>query len=86
MPIMMYTLINAEPSQWWKLGNLKNDGIDKIMRSYINETPPAMKANRSVPVNELVKRYGDTNSNKLYDESDLICRFMHQWGEDSISQ
>jgi len=28
----------------------------------------------------LAKTYSDLKSKKLYDKSDLITRFMHQWG------
>ncbi|MDD4593077.1 MAG: radical SAM protein [Parabacteroides sp.] len=72
----------AEPAEWWKLGNLKTDGIDSILKAYRDETTPGMIANRTIPIAELARRYGQKNSKKLYDKSDLICRFMHQWGED----
>jgi hypothetical protein len=26
----------AEPAEWWRLGNLKTDGIHKILRNYFN--------------------------------------------------
>jgi hypothetical protein len=41
-----------------------------------------MTINRQMPIKELAKRYGDINSKKLYDKSDLICRWLHQWGVD----
>lgn len=72
----------AEPTEWWRLGNLKTDSIDKIIKSYRDETTPGMIANRSIPIKELVKKHGDPSSTKLYDRDDLICRFMHQWGID----
>ena len=76
----------AEPTEWWKLGNLKTDGIDVIMNAYINETTPGMTMNRTIPVSELVQRYGNPESRKLYTKSDLISRFMHQWGEDYLKK
>ncbi|WP_421907885.1 hypothetical protein [Methanolacinia petrolearia] len=72
----------AEPTKWWRLGNLKRDGVDTIMKAYRDETTPGMRANRSMPISELTRRYGDPYSRKLYQKSDLICRFMHQWGVD----
>jgi len=71
----------AEAAEWWRLGNLRADGIDKILKAYRNETTPGMKANRTIPLAELSKRYGDPYSKKLYDKSDLVRRFMHQWGK-----
>lgn len=70
----------AEPAAWWRLGNLKTDGVDKILKAYRDGTTPGMRANRTTPVSELAMRYGDPNSKNLYDKSDLVCRFMHQWG------
>jgi len=72
----------AEPTEWWRLGNLKTDGIDTILKAHRNETTPGMGMNRTVPISELARRYGGKGSTKLYDKSDLVCRFMHQWGVD----
>ena len=72
----------AEPTEWWRLGNLKTDGIDSIIKAYRDETTPGMKMNRTMPVSELARRYGDKNSNKLYHKDDLVCRWLHQWGVD----
>ena len=73
----------AEPTEWWRLGNLHVDGIDTIIRAYRDETTPGMKANREKPIRELALKYGNLNSKKLYHKDDLICRFMHQWGVSS---
>ncbi|MCL2388631.1 MAG: hypothetical protein FWC89_13950, partial [Defluviitaleaceae bacterium] len=72
----------AGPAKWWRLGNLKTDGADAIIKAYRDETTPGMKANRTIPISDLARRYGVNNSKKLYDKSDLMCRFMHQWGVD----
>ncbi|MDR0325068.1 MAG: radical SAM protein [Oscillospiraceae bacterium] len=76
----------AEPAEWWRLGNLKTDGADAIIKAYRDETTPGMKANREIPLRELAQRYGDRHSRKLYDRSDLICRWLHQWGVDYIKE
>lgn len=70
----------AEPTEWWRLGNLKTDGVDAILKAYRDETTPGMKMNREVPISELARRFGDSSSTKLYHKDDLICRFLHQWG------
>jgi len=56
---------NAEPTDWWKLGNLKSDGVDAIIEAYRDETPPGMHANRTIPISELARRYANRNSKKL---------------------
>jgi len=72
----------AEPTEWWRLGNLKTDGVDNIIKAYRDETTPGMKMNREVPISELARRYGNNHSKMLYDKNDLICRWLHQWGVD----
>lgn len=76
----------AEPTEWWRLGNLKTDGVDAILKAYRDETTPGMRMNRKMPVSELAQRYGVQNSTKLYDKDDLVCRFMHQWGVEYMGQ
>lgn len=76
----------AEPTEWWRLGNLKCDGVDSIIKAYRDETTPGMRANREIPVSELTRRYGNSQSQKLYHKDDLICRFMHQWGVDFMEE
>lgn len=71
----------AEPAEWWRLGNLKTDGVDTIMKAFRDGTTPGMIVNKTVPVSELARRFGDMGSTKLYTKDDLICRFMHQYGK-----
>lgn len=70
----------AECAPWWHLGNLKKDGVLKILSTYRNEETPGMRANRTVPVSALAERFGNPASARLYDGDDLVCRFLHQWG------
>ena len=70
----------AEPTAWWRLGNLKSDGIDVVIKAYRDETTPGMRANRGIPLRLLAQRYGDKSSKKLYSKDDLLCRWLHQWG------
>lgn len=72
----------AEPAAWWRLGNLKTDGVDAVLKAYRDGSTPGMTANRTIPISELARRYGDPSGKKLYTKNDLIARFMHQWGED----
>lgn len=74
----------AEPTEWWKLGNLKADGVDRIMGIYNNCATPGMTANRTIKTSEFARLYGNPKSQKLYTKNDLICRFLHQWGADYI--
>ena len=71
---------NAEPMPWWKLGNLKTDGIDAVIKAYRDETPPGMRVNREMPIME-ARRYGNPESTALR-PSDLLSRWLRMWGED----
>jgi len=73
---------NAEPAGWWRLGNLKLDGVDAVMKAYRDGTPPGMQANSKMPISELARLYGSQSGNKLYEKSDLLARWLHQWGTD----
>ena len=72
----------AEPVEWWRLGNLKTDGVGAVMKAYRDGATPGMKASREIPISELARRYGDRDSKRLYDKGDLVTRWLHQWGAD----
>lgn len=76
----------AEPAEWWKLGNLKTDGVDVIMQRYLNDDAPGLQMNNTVLISDLTRRYGDITGHKLYTKGDLLCRFMHQWGMEYINK
>lgn len=76
----------AEPSEWWRLGNLKTDGVDHIIKTYRDETTRGMSANKTILISELIRRYGNPNSKKMYTRDNLICRLMHQWGMDDVKR
>lgn len=72
----------AESAEWWRLGNLKTDGVDAILKAYRDGTTPGMAANKTIPVSELARQCGNPGSTRLYTRDDLVCRFLHQWGRD----
>ena len=74
----------AEPTEWWRLGNFKTDGVDAVMKAYRDETTPGMKANRKITIGELARRYGNPADTKMYNGSDIYCRWLHQWGVDYL--
>ena len=77
----VYTAI-TEHTAPWKLGNLRIDGVDKILRAYRDCKTPGLIANKTMPVSSLAERYGDKNGRKLYVKDDLITKYLHQWGND----
>ena len=50
----------------WKIGNLKSDDPDEIVRRIIFEDIPALALARNISVGELVEKYGDFQSQKVF--------------------
>ena len=71
----------AEPAAWWRLGNLRTDGVEKVMRVFKNRGTPGMRANEEIPLGVLVRRFGDPEGNKLFTRGDYLALLLHRWGE-----
>ena len=54
----------------WRIGNLKEDPIEELVRRVTEEDIPALRAARAVTLGELVRHYGDPASEKAFDEDD----------------
>ena len=54
----------------WRIGNLKTDPIEELMRRITEEDTPALCTARSITLGELVRRYGDPDSQRLFEEND----------------
>lgn len=72
----------GEIKPWWCLGNIKEDGIDRIMNNYINNVPPGLKFVYEMQIADLASKYGDREGRCLYLEEDLIRRYIRMSGED----
>jgi hypothetical protein len=72
----------GEPTPWWRLGNLRLEGVDGIMRCFEHDRVPGLHVNFHVPVSELAQTYGRKDSRRLYTQGDLILRWLRMWGED----
>jgi len=72
----------GEPMPWWKLGNLRAEGVDRIMHCFENDKVPGLHVNFHVPVSQLAQAYGRTDSQYIYTREDLILRWLRMWGED----
>ena len=71
----------AELTPWWRLGNLKTDGIGEIMRRFENDETEGMYAHFHIPILTLVDKYGQRDSRKIYKISDLKARLVRQWAQ-----
>jgi len=69
----------AELTPWWRLGNLKTDGIGEIMRCFENDDTPGMYAHFHISISTLADAYGQIGSRKIYKIADLKSRLLRQW-------
>jgi len=58
------------PSSFWCLGNLKIDGAENIIKTYQANGSVAQHVIQNVPVSEMVKKYGNYDSMRLFGEWD----------------
>ena len=71
----------AELKPWWRLGNLKTDGIGEIMRRFENDETEGMYAHFHIPISTLADAYGQRDSRKIYKVADLKSRLVRQWAQ-----
>ena len=71
---------NIEPSeQSWRLGNLKTDGIEKVLQNYTESRSLAQHTRLTVPLCEIAKAKGDPNSQRLFYKGDYIEYLLNQY-------
>lgn len=75
----------AEPAPRWKLGNLRTEGIDEVMRRFECDGVPGLWANTHLPVSELARAYGRPHGKQIYNRDDLVIRWLRMWGEEHAS-
>ena len=61
----------------WKIGNLKTDSIEELVRRILEEDIPALEKARSITVGELVSKYGEFGSNRLFEEDDFKMHLLN---------
>ncbi len=59
-----------EMSERWKIGNLKTDAPDELVRRVAEEDVPALCVARNRTVGELAGQYGDPHSERLFARGD----------------
>ena len=78
-----YNFTHISPN--WKIGNIKNDNQHELIQKIINEDTFALNHARNITLKELVLRYGDRNSNKLFSLDDYKSYLLNCY-IDSITQ
>jgi sulfatase maturation enzyme AslB (radical SAM superfamily) len=76
---------SGEIAPWCCLGNLKTDGVDAVMESYLNHHTLGLKMNHEMPVSYLARKYGNLRGDRLYATStDLVLKWFRLEGIDSL--
>lgn len=62
----------SSPARQWCLGNLKRDGIKRVLENYTESNSAAQHVRLTVPLCEIVKAQGDKTSRRLFGKNDYI--------------
>ncbi|MFG6357586.1 MAG: radical SAM protein [Acetatifactor sp.] len=54
----------------WRIGNLKTDGQDELIRRILEEDTQALNLARNITLRELVEKYGDPRSDRAFERGD----------------
>lgn len=76
----VYPNISA-PASYWCLGNVNNDGADKILQSYLQSKSVAQSTRLTVPICQIVKSCGNSHSLRLFGEQDYIIYLLNKYCE-----
>ncbi len=71
-------------SEEWKIGNLKTDSREDLIRRILQEDIPALKLAKEVTMQELAARYGDAHSNKAFGLNDYKDYLLNRYLEDVL--
>ena len=73
----VYYQNNNSPA--WKIGNIKNDDIDELIRRIMEKDIPAFIVTKTITIGELINKYGNPNSNNSFslDEYKLYLLNKH---------
>lgn len=71
----------GEPAPWWRLGNLRADGIAAVMQRFEEDAVPGLHALFHVPIADLARAYGRPGNRQVYAREDLVTRWVRLWSE-----
>lgn len=69
----------TNPSPAWKIGNIKDDEIDDIVRKVVEEDISAIMFSKTITLKELVKRYGNIDSNRVFSVDDYKMYLLNNY-------
>lgn len=69
----------TNPSPAWKIGNIKDDEIDDIVKKAVEEDIPAIMLSKTITIKELVKKYGNCDSNRVFSVDDYKMYLLNNY-------
>jgi hypothetical protein len=75
----------CEITPWFRLGNLRHDGLAYCLDVFENDRTPGFRAMFHVPVSELARRYGRPRGRRIFHPSDLKSRWVIMWARDKCN-
>lgn len=74
----VYPNISA-PMPWWRLGNLKTDGAERVLNAYLTNGSFARKVASTTPIKDIVRAVGSPESLRLFDKDDYIIYLLNRY-------
>ena len=69
----------TNPSLAWKIGNIKDDDIDDIVRKVVEEDIPALILSKTITLKELVEKYGNYDSDRVFSLGDYKMYLLNNY-------
>lgn len=74
----VYPNITA-PAAHWRLGNLKEQGAEEVLRNYLERKSPAQHTRLTVPICDIARACGDRDSLRLFGKGDYIDFLLNKF-------
>ncbi len=71
----------SAPAPYWRLGNLKEDGAEKIVQNYLENKSSAQGARLNIPISEMARECGAPDSGRLFTKDDYISYLLNRYCE-----
>ena len=75
----LFVYPNVGVNKWWSLGNIKKEGVKKILENYRSNRSIAQMIMTTVSVSEIVRKIGDVKSQRLFHEEDYYMYCLNQY-------
>ncbi len=62
----------------WAVGNLKTEPVEELLRRIEQQDTPALRTAREISLGELVRRWGDPDSERVFDEGDYRIYLLNR--------